>query len=148
MLHQIKKGLDLPITGDPDKTVIESKVVGSVALLGTDSIGLKPTMQVAVGDSVKIGQVIFTDKKTPGVKYTSPANGEVVAINRGAQRMLQSVVINITGEEAESFASYSDDQIPDLHESNDTIDVSLADLEFETLNPGADALEKIQKSWS
>ena len=114
MLHQIKKGLDLPITGDPDKTVIESKVVGSVALLGTDSIGLKPTMQVAVGDSVKIGQVIFTDKKTPGVKYTSPANGEVVAINRGAQRMLQSVVINITGEEAESFASYSDDQIPDL----------------------------------
>lgn len=114
MLHQIKKGLDLPITGDPDLTVVESKAVGSVALLGTDSIGLKPTMEVAVGDSVKVGQVIFTDKRTPGVKYTSPANGEVVAINRGARRMLQSVVINITGEEEESFASYSVDEIPDL----------------------------------
>ena len=111
MVHRIKKGLDLPITGRPDQNVVESKSVGSVAVIGTDSVGLKPTMEVAVGDTVKLGQVVFTDKKTPGVKYTSPANGEVVAINRGAQRMLQSVVINITGEEAESFASYSENEI-------------------------------------
>ena len=114
MVHRIKKGLDLPITGGPDQNVVESKSVGSVAVIGTDSVGLKPTMEVAVGDTVKLGQVVFTDKKTPGVKYTSPANGEVVAINRGAQRMLQSVVINITGEEAESFASYSENEISGL----------------------------------
>ena len=38
---------------------------------------MKPTMQVQQGDRVKLGQVLFVDKKTPGVKYTAPAAGGV-----------------------------------------------------------------------
>ena len=49
------------------------------------STGLKPTMEVQVGDRVKVGQTLLTDKKNPGVQYTSPGTGEVVAINEGLE---------------------------------------------------------------
>lgn len=62
-------------------------------MLGHDYHGMKPTMFVSEGDHVKLGQLLFEDKKTPGVIYTAPGAGEIVAINRGAKRVLQSVVI-------------------------------------------------------
>jgi Na+-transporting NADH:ubiquinone oxidoreductase subunit A len=75
---------------------------------------MKPTMEVAVGDKVKKGQLLFTDKKTEGVKYTSPASGVVAAINRGDKRVLQSVVINVEGDEKEAFASFSGSALKSL----------------------------------
>ena len=98
-----KRGLDLPIAGSPEQIVDNGTPVRSVALVGYDYPGLKPTMQVAVGDRVKAGQLLFTDKKTPGVKYTSPGCGIVSAINRGARRVFQSIVIELDGDEVESF---------------------------------------------
>ncbi|BCV33551.1 MAG: Na(+)-translocating NADH-quinone reductase subunit A [Shewanella algae] len=59
-----------------------------------------------MGDKVQKGQVIFEDKKNPGVKYTALASGTILEINRGAKRVLQSVVIEIEGDEAVSFAKY------------------------------------------
>ena len=38
-----------------------------VAILGEDYQGLKPTMLVAEGDKVTLGQPLFEDKKNPGV---------------------------------------------------------------------------------
>ena len=79
----IKKGLDLPILGAPEQHIEVAKPTSRVALLGDDYVGMKPTMLVSVGDKVRVGQPIFTDKKTEGVKYTAPASGEVVEINLG-----------------------------------------------------------------
>lgn len=110
----VRKGLDLPITGQVDLSREETRTVRQVALLGPDYIGLKPTMAVAVGDRVKRGQLLFTDKKTPGLHFTSPASGTVSAINRGAKRALQSVVIAVDGDEEESFPSYSETQLEEL----------------------------------
>lgn len=105
---KINKGLDLPITGAPEKTVQDGPKVRTVALLGQDYIGMKPTMMVKEGDRVKLGQVIFTDKKTEGVQYTAPGAGTVRTINRGERRVLQSVVIELDDqEESVEFASYS-----------------------------------------
>lgn len=112
----IRRGLDLPITGAPEQTIHDGPSIRSVAVIGPDYHGMKPTMEVSVGDKVKLGQLLFTDKKTEGVRYTAPAAGTVAAINRGAQRMLQSVVIDVEGEEAESFASYSVEQLSSLTE--------------------------------
>ena len=47
------------------------------------------------------GQVIFSDKKTEGVKYTAPGAGVVKAINRGDRRALQSVVIELDGDDSD-----------------------------------------------
>jgi len=91
----IRKGLDLPIDGAPRQTVEDAVPVSRVAVLGRDYHGMKPTMFVTEGDHVKLGQPLFEDKKTPGVIYTAPGAGEIVAINRGAKRVLQSVVIRL-----------------------------------------------------
>ena len=112
---KIRKGLDLPIAGAPRQTIEEGHQVRSVAVLGGDYVGMKPTMEVREGDMVKKGQILFTDKKTDGVKYTAPAAGKVIAINRGHKRILQSVVIEVAEQEEDvSFTAYSADQLSSL----------------------------------
>jgi len=104
---KIKRGLDIPLAGAPIGEIDDSLPVRAVALIGPDYHGMKPTMAVQVGDSVKRGELLFTDKKCEGVRYTSPAGGRVAAINRGARRAFQSIVIDIDGDEAVEFPSYS-----------------------------------------
>ncbi len=111
---KITKGLDLPITGAPEQRIEDGPKVRSVAVIGFDYMGMKPTMEVKVGDRVKTGQMLFTDKKTKGVSYTAPATGVVSAINRGEKRALQSVVIDVEADEFESFDSYSLEQLATL----------------------------------
>ena len=94
----IKKGLDLPITGAPEQRIEPAKPVGRVGLLGDDYVGMKPTMLVAIGDKVKAGQPIFTDKKTEGVTFTAPASGTIAEVNRGAKRKFESIVIDVDGD--------------------------------------------------
>jgi len=110
----IKKGLDLPITGNPEQTITDGPKVTQVAVMGPDYVGMKPTMAVQEGDRVKKGQVLFTDKKTEGVQYTAPAAGVVKAINRGARRVFLSVVIELDGDEEETFTSYTPEQLNSL----------------------------------
>ncbi|WP_305908148.1 Na(+)-translocating NADH-quinone reductase subunit A [Methylomarinum sp. Ch1-1] len=114
MQFNIKKGLDLPITGGPEQKISEGNKVNSVAVLGTEYVGLKPKMMVAEGDSVKLGQVLFTDKQNPGVNFTAPGAGVVKAVNRGARRALQSVVIELKGNAQESFKQYKDSELASL----------------------------------
>ena len=114
MRFTIKNGLDLPITGGPKQIIEEGNAVSSVAILGFDYVGMKPTMLVNEGDSVKLGQVLFTDKKNPGVVFTAPGTGVVKAINRGEKRVLQSVVIELKGKGQVSFNKYSATELSSL----------------------------------
>lgn len=111
---RIKRGLDLPITGVPVQQIECVQAVSRVAVIGYDYHGMKPTMAVQVGDRVKLGQVLFSDKKTPGVHFTSPGSGVVSAINRGAQRVLQSVEIDLDGDDALVFDKYPDSALTSL----------------------------------
>lgn len=113
--HRISKGLDLPIAGEPNQTVEQAAQPRHVALMADDYVGMKPTMHVSEGDRVRRGQLVFEDKKTPGVRFTAPAGGVVRAINRGERRALQSLVIELDehelagGEDCVEFASYTGD---------------------------------------
>jgi Na+-transporting NADH:ubiquinone oxidoreductase subunit A len=102
----IKKGLDIPISGAPVQTIEDGQAITTVAVLGEEYVGMRPTMHVKVEDRVKKGQVLFEDKKNPGVKFTAPAAGVVKDVLRGAKRVLQAVVIEIDGDEQETFAKY------------------------------------------
>ena len=109
---QIKKGLDLPITGKPVNDLDNAARAKKVAIIGADYIGMKPTMSVQVGDTVKIGQKVFECKKNVGLIFTAPAAGKVVAINRGERRVFQSLVIEVDGtEEHQSFGSFTQKDI-------------------------------------
>jgi Na+-transporting NADH:ubiquinone oxidoreductase subunit A len=109
---RIKRGMDIPIQGAPRQVIENAAAVRAVALVGPDYIGMKPSMSVREGDRVKLGQLLFTDKKTEGVRFTSPASGVVAAINRGAKRVLQSVVIDLDGDEAEAFPTCTRKSLP------------------------------------
>ena len=116
---KLKRGLEIPISGKPRQEISPAPTARSVAVVGFDHVGMKPTMEVQVGDRVKLGQLLFTDKKTEGVRYTAPACGTVSAINRGARRVLQSVVIEVADSENapddyESFPTFSADAARDL----------------------------------
>lgn len=104
---RIKKGLDLPIAGKPEQTIHSTRTVTEVAILGEEYVGMRPSMRVQEGDTVKKGQVLFEDKKNSGVVYTAPAAGKVSAIHRGEKRVLQSVVIALEGNEQVQFEYYS-----------------------------------------
>ncbi|MFP6863365.1 Na(+)-translocating NADH-quinone reductase subunit A [Pseudomonas sp.] len=108
---KIKHGLDLPITGVPAQRIEAARPVRSVAVIGFDYHGMKPSMEVQVGDRVKLGQVLFSDKKSPGVQYTAPAAGVISAIHRGEKRVLQSVVIDVEGDEQITFDQVAVDQL-------------------------------------
>lgn len=115
-LTKIKKGLDLPISGAPDVAQIDTrKSVKTVALIGDDYMGMRPTMAVQAGDRVKLGDPLFTDKKMESVFYTAPGAGEVIEINRGAKRAFQSVVIRLEGNDAVAFEASSDAAIGNMN---------------------------------
>ena len=99
MVHRVPRGLKVPIAGEPDQVVDRRPSVSRVALLADDYVGLRPTLHVAPGDSVRRGQLLFEDKKMPGVRYTAPAAGTVAAVNRGERRAFQSLVIDLDSEE-------------------------------------------------
>ncbi len=116
---RLKKGLDVPISGVPEQRIEHGPAVREVALLGVDYRGMKPTMVVREGDRVKSGQPVFTDKRHPEINYVAPGAGVVKAINRGAKRVFQSLVIELDGDERLEFpglknadlASLTSDQV-------------------------------------
>jgi len=111
---RIRKGLDLPISGIPLQQILPSATPRHVAIMGDDYIGMRPTMLVQEGDSVTKGQALFEDKKNPGVLFTAPASGTVVAIHRGERRVLQSVVIRLEGDRQREFTRYDVADLPSL----------------------------------
>jgi Na+-transporting NADH:ubiquinone oxidoreductase subunit A len=96
-LHKFQKGLDLPLPGKPTQVVRGSSPCSRVALLADDYPGMKPGMHVAEGDTVKRGQLLFEDRKQPGVRHTGA--GRIVGIHRGEKRALQAVVIDLSDGE-------------------------------------------------
>src|SRR5210317_1543288 len=111
---KIKKGLDLPIGGAPDMHVEDGPPVSRVALVGNDYQEMKPTLMVAEGDRVALGQPVFNDKKNPDVVYCAPAAGKVIAINRGERRLFLSLVIEIAGDDEKTFRFTPADQLEEL----------------------------------
>ena len=100
---QLKRGLDIPISGAPEQNVRPGTMISRVALLGDDFIGMKPTLAVEAGNRVKVGQPLFTDKNIPGVVYTSPGCGTVLSVNRGEKRRFVSLIIALEGDECVCF---------------------------------------------
>ena len=122
-MFRIRKGLDLPISGVPEQHVTTGASIHHVAIVGDDYVGMRPAMLVQEGDRVIKGQALFEDKKNPGVMFTAPASGTVIAIHRGERRVLQSVVIQIEGDEKREFARFDAADLATL--SHDAVQTQL-----------------------
>jgi len=114
IIVKIKKGLDIPIAGEPGMFISTPySQPTEIALMGKDYTGMKPSLLVKEGDAVKKGQPLFFDKKNEKVFFTSPASGKVKVINRGEKRIFESIVISLSGDEKEVFETIASDQIED-----------------------------------
>ena len=98
-VHTIRKGLDLPLAGAPEQRIETAAPPRRIALLGADTLGLRPALAVQPGDRVQRGQLLYGDRKSPGVCYTSPATGTVNAVHRGDRRAFVSMVIDVAADD-------------------------------------------------
>ncbi|MBC8327256.1 MAG: NADH:ubiquinone reductase (Na(+)-transporting) subunit A, partial [Planctomycetes bacterium] len=97
---KIRKGFDVPIHGGLQSVVPqEGPKIHHVALKPQEAWGIKVKLLVHIGQKVKLGEPLFFDKRDEAVQFTAPGAGEVVAINRGLRRMVQSVVIRLDDQE-------------------------------------------------
>jgi len=103
MTIKLKQGLNLPISGAPVQDIKPGPSISQLGLVSADYVGMKPTLIVVVGDWVKLGQVLFADKKNEGVLYTSPGSGTVKGINRGEKRKFLSLEIELEGDDQVEF---------------------------------------------
>lgn len=114
-MFKIKKGRDILLKGAAQKTIMEIPLPKRVAVQPSDFKGLNLRLAVKVGDEVKVGTTVLSDKANPDIVVASPASGKVAAINRGLKRALLSVVIETDGrQDAEIFPSLTEGQIENI----------------------------------
>lgn len=112
---KVKQGYDLPLAGTPKHELSVAPRPKQVAVQATDFRNLRPQMQVEPGTPVKVGSVLFTDKKQPDIKFLAPAAGTVKDIVRGDRRRILRVVIDVAGsDEYVDFPKFTDSQIQNL----------------------------------
>lgn len=93
----------MPLAGRPEQSIDAGPDVATVALIGPDTHGIRPRLLVQEGERVRLGQALFVDRQNPDVPYTAPGAGVVEAVNRGARRSLQSLVIRLEGDDSQAF---------------------------------------------
>ncbi len=109
-MFRVRRGLDLPILGEPVQQIADPKHIQKVALVGANYPGMKPTLKVAEGDRVRCGDTLFTDKLNELVRFTAPMSGRVAAINRGERRAFISLEIEADADASDeiAFRSYGE----------------------------------------
>ena len=95
----LKKGLDIPISGESELRVSKTIAPGIVAVCPTDFKGLLPRLLVKEGDPVLCGSPVIADKKNPDIILTSPVSGTVKELVRGDKRKLLAVLIEADDEQ-------------------------------------------------
>ena len=90
---RIKKGLDIKLKGEAEKTISNAIVSKYYALRPEDFHSVIPKLSVKVGSKVKAGEPVFYNKNQENVKFASPVSGEVIEIARGEKRRILEIKI-------------------------------------------------------
>ncbi len=95
----LKRGYRLRLEGEPFRVFENAHFPYLVASKPVDFIGLKPKLEVAQGDKVKVGTVLYRDKNNESICFTSSASGVVKEIVRGDRRGIEAVGMETDGEQ-------------------------------------------------
>ncbi len=93
----IKKGLDIKLLGDAEKTIVDLNA-DRFAIKPPNFIGCFPKVLVKEGELVKAGTPLFYDKYRDNIVFTAPVSGKIEAIKRGAKRRLLEIIIDSDGK--------------------------------------------------
>lgn len=90
---RIKKGLNIPLKGEPDLVIEQKDAPAYVSINPTGFEGMQPKLLVKQGDKVLAGTALFFDKRDERIVIPSPVSGEIAEIIRGEKRVLLEVRI-------------------------------------------------------
>ena len=96
---KLRKGLDIHLQGQAEKTRLSQKSNGHYALVPDDFEGVTPKVVVREGDTVKAGDALFVNKMYPEVRFASPVSGKVTAVVRGDRRKVLCVKVEADAQQ-------------------------------------------------
>lgn len=96
-VYSIKKGLDINLLGEAEKTVVDLDD-HLFAVKPTDFHDCFPKILVQEGEEVKAGSPLFMDKYRSEIIFTSPVSGKVKEVKRGAKRKVLEVSVVSDGK--------------------------------------------------
>ena len=91
---RIKKGLDIKLVGEAEKTTTNIPLSSVYAVKPEDFHGITPKLLAKEGANVKAGQALFYDKNDERILFPSPVSGTVTEVLRGARRKILAIKIN------------------------------------------------------
>lgn len=92
---KLKRGLDIRLVGEAEKTVVQVPVGETCAIVPDSFVGITPKLLVTEGTKVKAGTPLFFDKARPQILFTAPVSGTVAAIRRGERRKILAIEIAV-----------------------------------------------------
>ena len=96
---KIKKGLDIKLRGEAEKTIENAITSNFFTLRPEDFHGVTPKLIAKVGTKVKAGEPVFCDKSNEAIQFVSPVSGEVIDIDRGEKRKILAIKIQADKEQ-------------------------------------------------
>ena len=91
--------------GAAELRLTDARSITTYAVKPTDFVGLTPRLVVEEGDTVRVGDALFVDKRDERIQFTSPVDGHVKAVVRGEKRKLLGVVVEADSKSASSKGS-------------------------------------------
>ncbi|MDB2462959.1 Na(+)-translocating NADH-quinone reductase subunit A [Algibacter sp.] len=101
---RIKKGLDIKLVGEAEKTLEQAVISNYCTIRPEDFHGVIPKLVAKEGTTVKAGGVLFFDKSEEAIKFLSPVSGKIVEVVRGPKRRIDA--IKIQADKAQAFEDY------------------------------------------
>jgi Na+-transporting NADH:ubiquinone oxidoreductase subunit A len=109
---RIKKGLDIKLVGEAEKTTSTAKNSSFYAVKPEDFHSIIPKMLVKVGHKVKAGEALFHSKVNDTLLFPSPVSGEISEIVRGAKRKI--LEIRIAADATQAYKDFGKKDVAKL----------------------------------
>ncbi len=96
---RIKKGLDIKLVGEAEKTTENAIVSNFYSVRPEDFHSITPKLVAKEGAKVKAGETLFYNKDNEAMKFVSPVSGEVTEVKRGERRRIMAIKITADKEQ-------------------------------------------------
>lgn len=101
---RIKKGLDIKLVGEADKTTENAIVSNFYYIRPEDFHSIIPKLVAKEGTHVKAGETLFYNKDNEAMKFVSPVSGEITEVQRGPRRRIDA--IKITADKEQTYLDH------------------------------------------
>jgi Na+-transporting NADH:ubiquinone oxidoreductase subunit A len=101
---RIKKGLDIKLMGEAEKTVEQATTSDYYTIRPEDFHSVIPKLVAKEGTAVKAGGILFYNKAHETIKFSSPVSGKVIEVVRGPKRRIDA--IKIEADKTQSYVDY------------------------------------------